>query len=261
MSVMWHQRHLVIGAGQVGRAIFEILIRDDRNTVSIRDIHNEPTIRPDVLHICFPYSVDFVGKVEAYRDLYPSAQLTIIHSTVPVGTSRHLAAVHSPVMGRHPNLASEMQAYPKFFGGQPSLPDQTLQVAEVIFKNCGLRTAILSSSESTEAGKLWQTLQYGWLIALQKEAYSFARSHGADPEEVYDFFNMDYNNGMEQLGLPFRLPIFEDMPGPIGGHCVIPNLDLTDSYLARSLQVLNEGWAEQAEQERPAGRQPVQSQP
>lgn len=259
MSVMWHQRHLVIGAGQVGRAIFEILIIDDRNTVGIRDVHDDAAMRPDVLHICFPWSSDFERQVAAYQDLY-HPELTIIHSTVPVGTSSRLGAVHSPVMGRHPNLVADMKAYPKFFGGSPGLADLSLEVSVRIFQHCGLRAVAMSSSESTEAGKLWQTLQYGWLIALQKEAYSFARAHGADPEEVYVLFNMDYNNGMEQLGLPFRLPIMEDMPGPIGGHCVIPNLALTDSYIARSLQVLNEGWAEQAEQERPAGRQPVQSQ-
>lgn len=224
---------LIIGAGQVGTAIAEVL--DRAHEVSLRDIHEPDDLKPSVIHICFPWSDRFSHDVRAYQAAYQPL-LTIIHSTVPVGTSRKLDAVHSPVTGRHPHLAESVLTFVKFFGGERA------DEAAIIFRRCGVKTRSVADQESTEAGKLWQTFQYGWLIALQKEGYRWFDDVGANPAIAYRAFNEAYNAGYAALGERFSLPVLENMPGPIGGHCIIPNARLTDSPLATMLLSLNDSW-------------------
>lgn len=217
---------VVIGAGEVGRAIGEVL------GCEVRDI--EGTSHPaDVLHICFPWSEGFIEAVEDYRGQYQPS-LIVVHSTVPVGTCRRLNAVHSPVTGKHPHLAESIRTFVKLFGG-----DRAAEAAELFV---GVRTETYPDPETTEAGKLWATLQYGWLIALQKEAYRFCQQVGADPDIAYRRFNEVYNAGYAALDEPYRLPILDNVPGPIGGHCVIPNARLTPTPIADVLCDLDQTW-------------------
>lgn len=222
-------RHVVIGAGQVGRAVAEVL-----GDATLRDI-GDPVVPADVLHLCFPYSDDFIPQAWDYITAY-APSLVIVHSTVAVGTCSKLGAVHSPVTGKHPHLAESIRTFVKFFGG----PDADRAAA--IFAERGVRTRSVPDAETTEAGKLWATLQYGWLIAIEKEAHRFMAGHGADPDIAYRAFNEAYNEGYATLGLPHRLPIIEHMPGPIGGHCVIPNARFTPTWLARLLVRANAAW-------------------
>lgn len=222
-------RQVVIGAGQVGTAVAEVL-----GHIELRDLHGHAG-RADVIHVCFPYTDDFDAAVSLYQSLYQPS-LTVIHSTVPVGTSRRLGAVHSPVTGKHPHLTESLRRFVKMFGG----PDA--ERAAALFSERGVRTECVPDQETTEAGKLWATLQYGWLIALEKEARRFCEARGADPDIAYRRFNELYNEGYAELGLPHRLPILEDVPGPIGGHCVIPNARLTPTRIAQVLLQLDSGW-------------------
>lgn len=223
-------KQLVIGAGEVGTAIAAVL-----GDAQLRDMDDVELERVDVLHVCFPWTPAFEDAVIAYRARY-DADLVVIHSTVPVGTSRRVDAVHSPVTGRHPDLEVSLRTFTKFFGGDQS------GVAASIFSRRGVATRCVSDQETTEAGKLWQTLQFGWLVALQKEGYRFFAENGADPEVAYRAMNEAYSAGYEALGEPFRLPIMADVPGQIGGHCVIQNTDLTPAPLAALLQAANATW-------------------
>jgi hypothetical protein len=241
-------KQVVIGAGQVGRAIAEVL--ESAYDVDLVDIDSEyvPSAEETVIHICFPWGPKFEQNVREYQSIYQPV-LTIIHSTVPVGTSRRLGAVHSPVTGRHPDLAESIFVFVKFFGGKDA------QKASDVFMPCrgynrAITTQVVPDQETTEAGKLWQTLQYGWIIALQKEGYAWMKSVGADPRVAYEDFNRVYTDGYDALGgYEFSLPIIKDMVGPIGGHCVIPNTELTDHSLAQLLRIYNMGWQEDSPDE------------
>ena len=87
--------NLVIGMGEVGKAIQQILGCDSINSNfdNLKDY--------DTIHICFPYSDEFIEQVKSYQETYKPS-LTIVHSTVPVGTCKKLGAVHSPIRGIHP---------------------------------------------------------------------------------------------------------------------------------------------------------------
>jgi len=223
--------HLVIGAGEVGRAIAEVL------GCPTRDIGDDPTLGwVDVIHVCFPYSDGFEEAVRGYQARY-QPDLTVIHSTVPVGTSRRLGAVHSPVTGKHPRLAPSVRTFVKWFGGEQA------GEAAAHFAAVGVPTRTTPWPETTEAGKLWQTLQFGLLVAIEKECVAFCEAVGADPDIAYAEFNRTYSEGYAAMGEPFRLPVLAHVPGPIGGHCVIPNAHLTPAPLADMLIDLDRAWA------------------
>lgn len=80
---------LVVGAGEVGRAVGSVLECD------VVDVTDEPGSAA-VLHVCFPWFDGFEAEVARYRALFDS-EVVVVHSTVPVGTCRALGAVHSPV--------------------------------------------------------------------------------------------------------------------------------------------------------------------
>lgn len=220
--------HVVVGAGQVGTALAEVLGCD------LVDLAG-PLQQYDVMHVAFPWSETFEDEVRAHA-MHAAAGLVVIHSTVPVGTSRRLGAVHSPVTGRHPDLVPSLRAFPKFFGGERA------QEAAAAFAVAGCAVECVPDPETTEAGKLWATLQFGWLVALEKEARSFCEQVGADPDIAYCRFNEAYNTGYASLGETYRLPVLRHIDGPIGGHCVIPNARMTGTRIADLLVGLDGSW-------------------
>jgi UDP-N-acetyl-D-mannosaminuronate dehydrogenase len=75
----------------------------------------------------------------------------------------------------------------------------------------------MSSPEALELAKLLETSYFGILVAWAQEMDRFAESVDADYWEAADFFaEIDF------------LPPVGFQPGYIGGHCVMPNLDLLE---------------------------------
>lgn len=219
-------QHVVIGAGEVGVAVAEVLTGNSQYEVFLRDIRPFGPTRADVIHICFPYYEEFEAAVRAYQRYY-EPQLTIVHSTVPVGTCDSIPAVHSPIRGKHPRLAESIKTFEKFFGGIDS------EKAAEIFEKCGVKTAIRLKAADTEAGKLWELAQYGLNIFIEKHIHQWCQEHGLDFETVYTDFAVTYNAGYKQLGdSQFIRPILKHVPGPIGGHCVVPGSMLLADPLA-----------------------------
>ncbi len=89
-------KSLIIGAGEIGNSLHNVIGGDITGKTEASDSY-------DIIHICFPYDDKFVDEVKRYQKLY-STEHTVIHSTVPVGTSTSLGAIHSPVIGVHPYL-------------------------------------------------------------------------------------------------------------------------------------------------------------
>lgn len=207
-------QHIVLGAGEVGRAVAEVLAY--KHSIWLRDIEPSGPTKADVLHVCFGWSSSFEITVRDYMRYYQPS-LVIVHSTVPVGTCERLDVVHSPVTGKHPDLAKSILTFTKFFGGwQASL-------AASIFEQCGVTTRVLSRASECEAGKLWELTQYGIAIAVEKQIHAYCEAHGLDFDVVYTAFAHNYNEGYERLGYPeFSRPVLSHVDGPIGGHCVVP---------------------------------------
>jgi UDP-N-acetyl-D-mannosaminuronate dehydrogenase len=227
--------------GEVGTAIYEFLKEKgyDIDSYDVKGEYPDVAGKYDVIHICFPYSESFEDNVLLYIGVtHPS--FIIIHSTVPVGTTRRISpfAVHSPVRGTHPNLLKSLKKFTKYFGGLNA------SWAASIFDGIPIRT--FDRPETTEALKLWDTLQYGLMIMIEKEIYRWCQKEGLDYEDVYRRANEEYNKGYEELGRPEVVrPFLKDYPGPIGGHCIISNAKLVDSWLSELLLQKNETYKEE----------------
>src|SRR3990167_5891031 len=167
--------HLVIGLGEVGKALKEVL--EQGYFVRGKDIDPiEEDTNYDVLHICLPYSPTFVETVNGYKSFLKNDGLIIIHYSVPVGTTKAIGddAVHSPVRGVHPNIADGIKTFVKFFGGKRA------QEAAKYFEEIGIETSITFNADATEALKLFDTTQYGVSIIVEKKIHEWCKKRGLD---------------------------------------------------------------------------------
>lgn len=221
---------LVIGVGEIGSAIKQVLDCDGYDEFKkMTEVQNEY----DVLHICFPYNDDFIHQVKSYQRWF-NPILTIIHSTVPIGTSEILRSVSSPVRGVHPHLFEGVKTFVKFFGGEKS------RTAAKLFTNVGIKTQIHPDSRTIEAMKLWDTTIYGFNIILEKAIHEYCEKHNLDFDIIYTQANQTYNDGYRELDMPqFQKYVLGHRDGKIGGHCVIPNCDLLDSWVPELIKDKN----------------------
>lgn len=220
--------HLVVGMGEVGTAVAEVLSRAAE--VATRDVDPVDVSPVRVMHVCIPWSDQFPRVVAGYQSDH-QADLVIVHSTVPVGTCDPRGWVHSPVRGRHPHLVDALVTFTKHFGGRRA------GEAAKWWASCGdLPVAVHPRAAEPEAGKLWELVQFGHQVLVEQAIHQWCVDHGLDPDVVYRQFASTYNDGYQALGeYRFVRPILRHMPGPIGGHCVRQNAALLDHPLARTV--------------------------
>ncbi len=226
---------VIIGLGEVGQALFEILSDqykvlglDKETWHSNFDHQNMDQMETDILHICFPYTENFVDLVGLYQEKF-KPQFTVIHSTVPVGASRRCGAVHSPIRGIHPNLEEGIRTFTKFLGGE----DAGL-VADY-FRRAGLKVHLCDEPETTELMKLADTEYYRVCIEFVQRVKNLCQTYEVPFADVYTLANLTYNEGYTKLGHPeFVRPVLEPVMKEIGGHCVLPNKKILED-MARQL--------------------------
>jgi UDP-N-acetyl-D-mannosaminuronate dehydrogenase len=212
---------VVVGLGEVGKPLFELLSKH-YDTVGV-DISPAGLINGvDVLHVCYPFEIkDFIGETARYIEFYKPA-LTMINSTVGIGTTRAVgdrtgaAVVNSPVRGKHVRMLEELRHYTKFVGAAD--PDAGEQAAKH-FQSAGLKTKVLSSPEASELAKLTETTYFGLMIAWAQEIERYCDQTGADYNEVISFY--------EEIKF---FPPVKYFPGVIGGHCVMPNIKILNKF-------------------------------
>jgi len=250
---------VVAGLGEVGKPLYQ-LISEHRDTLGV-DVGTplDGFGKVEILHVCFPFQIrDFIGEVARYVDLF-KPELTIINSTVAVGTTRRVAertgvpTVNSPIRGKHARMLEELRAYIKFVGASDPVAGEH---AVEHFKSVGLNTKLLTSPEATELAKLTETTYFGLMIAWAQELERYCDRSGANYEEIISFY--------EEIKF---FPSVKYFPGVIGGHCVMPNIELLrrfdDSAILQSIQTSNEmkieRESEKIDLELTAARVPVQT--
>ena len=212
-----HPTVVIVGLGEVGKPLLEIM--KGKYQTFVVDIDQHASIsRCNVMHVCFPFQTDkFVGQVVEYIDQYRPA-LTVINSTVAPGTTRSIAVesgtavVHSPVRGKHVRMQEEILHYTKFIG---ALDLQSGQRAIEHFEGVGMKTKLLTPPEASEIAKLTETTYFGLMIAWAQEVERYCTKLGANYDEVVLFYDE----------IKFFPPV-KYSPGVIGGHCVMPNIDI-----------------------------------
>lgn len=183
-----------------------------------------------MMHVCIPYSSLFEDQVLEYMK-YFTPRYTVIHSTVPIGTSWKLRATHSPIRGSHPDLAESVRTFVKYVGG-PDSKDVAIE-----FEKYGIQCRANLYQENTEAGKLFDLMQYGASILVEKEIHEYCLGKGfLNYDFIYRDFNETYNKGWAEMKRTEVIrPVLKHMPGKIGGHCVSQMMELLDSPTAKKI--------------------------
>jgi UDP-N-acetyl-D-mannosaminuronate dehydrogenase len=226
---------LVVGLGEIGRPLLELA--SSRHDVVGLDVHPPTSVpeRVDVMHICYPFEIrDFIGDTARYVERF-RPDITIINSTVGVGTTRAIGdrtgapIVHSPVRGKHARMRDDLLTYTKFVGASDPVAGKR---AGEHFWSLGVRSRILSSPEATELAKLTETTYFGVLIAWAQEIERYCDQVGQDYDEVVSFY--------DEIKC---FPTVKYFPGIIGGHCVMPNIEilsrLGQSEILEAIRVSN----------------------
>ena len=222
---------VILGMGEVGQAVATVLQSKhhvygqdlDVARQSGQELQDE---RPITLHVAIRWSDDFFDAVASAIERHKPHGV-VVHSTVPVGTTRRLSLrhdrlpiAHAPIRGVHPNMAESLLTFPMALSGDARLGDG-LDEAGIEIHYVGART------ETTELMKLLDLTYYAWNIAFAKESSRLIESLGLEYDQVYRWANETYNSGYQALGRPEVVrPVLEPIPGPIGGHCVVPGFKM-----------------------------------
>lgn len=231
---------LIIGMGEIGTALNEVILTHlsdhppkTKIAVSTRDLDSSSELPPkfDVLHVCIPYSDGFVQQVNDYQQFY-QAGMVVIHSTVPPGTTRKCEhAVHAPIRGRHKMLAEGIRKY-EIFIGVPADPGQHIQTLLAYFNKIFPCSIKVVSPEATELGKLLSLTQYAFNIEFWRYAQKCCTKYNISDSAIRSFIS-SRNRGVSQLekSNSLSLPLMYPPQGKIGGHCVLPAVELLNSVV------------------------------
>ena len=233
---------LVVGLGEIGSTVFTVLKQSQKFRLYGVDFDKKKmqdckTTEPpndsniDVLQVCIPAEdkIKFVQIAKSYIEKY-EPKLTVINSTVPIGTTMELykqcggLVAHSPCRGVHKNkeyMVKEFRRWTKYVGGATL---EAGKAAEEHFKLAGLKTKQLANCTDTEFAKLFETTYRTWMIVFFQKMQRLAREYNA----VNPDLNIDFDETVDFIEDTHRKrhdrPVL--FPNIIGGHCLLPNSKL-----------------------------------
>tara|TARA_Y100000741_G_scaffold308457_1_gene251560 strand:+ start:650 stop:1402 length:753 start_codon:yes stop_codon:yes gene_type:complete len=242
------KKDMVIGLGEIGLPIYKIISKHfPVEGIDIDPILNKekPLLKNhDVVfvHFCIPFSKNFFNIIKKYeKEIQPEA--IVIHSTIsPKTTEKLQKMIKSPVIysatrGVHKRMISDLKRYTKFYSVYNSATKSKYvsSIYEQRMKKCGIKTKKLSNPLTLELAKIVvDTSYYGWLINYAQISKIISDKYGVDYDEMWSFSDEIHKF------LKNRPKMF---PGFIGGHCVIPNLELIDNELLNQINKINKNFA------------------
>jgi len=239
------ERILIIGLGEVGRPLYEILSEkfvdvygyDSDRSKTIHELKAIP--KPiEIMHIAYPYTGgEFIDSTINYIGSF-NPRLVIIHSSIPPRTTRLIQSktnsviAYSPVRGKHPNLKEHLRFWTKWIS---AVNQAGIELAKRHLEEAGFKVKVAKDPESLELAKLWETIYRAAMIACWQEIHRISKDLGADIKVIAEFIQEVH----EVLG--DRPLYYSDV---IGGHCLIPNTrilaEIVDSDLLSFILKSNE---------------------
>jgi len=223
----------VIGLGEIGKPIYKILNKSTivigydmdskkMNKKKYTSLKNKPI---SFIHICIPFTDRFIETViQIVKEKKP--QGIVIHSTVSPHTTEkiqnrlNIPVIYSATRGVHKRMIQDIKRYVKFFSVYEWAPRSKWATNTYVskMKNAGIKTKKMSDPLTLELAKIVvDTSYYGWLITYAQLSNMIAIKNKVDYDEMWTFAEEIH----KVLGNRPKM-----FPGFIGGHCVIPNLDL-----------------------------------
>lgn len=235
---------VILGMGEVGQTLFDLLVDRKFDCVGIdldnskckKYSENEVIKNPEYLHVCLPGELTgFTDIVLNWINKIKNIQVVIIHSTVKPGTTKiiqeklSIPILFSPVRGVHKRFLNDIKKYTKFISFDGIEIDSKIKID---LENRFEKIDWMSTTKTAELAKiLVDTTYYGWLINYAQITKMICEKENVDFEEMWKFADEIHEN------LGNRPKMF---PGIIGGHCVIPNLDLVEYENLDIIKKINE---------------------
>jgi UDP-N-acetyl-D-mannosaminuronate dehydrogenase len=114
-------------------------------------------------------------------------------------------------------MLEDIQTYTKFVGGVT--PEASKEAFNHLI-NAGFKCKIMSSSTDTELAKLFETSYAAAMIATFQEMHRISKMFEVDFSNILDIFIDTHIHRLDR-------PIFH--PSIMGGHCLVPNIDLLNN--------------------------------
>jgi len=215
---------LIVGRGEIGSALIEIL-KGAYEVDSYDIVDGKKNIESyDIIHICIPYTENFVDIVKAY--LIRTKHL-IVHSSIPVGTCEKIGpVVYSPVRGRHPRMVEGLRAYVKYLCHDEEYFCDINEVSDY-FSDVGIMTKVVKGTKTGELMKLLELCRYGTYIAFAKEQERICKQFGVNYDDVVTEYETTRNIGLQEIGdSHLRQPILYPFKDYVGGHCTVEDMEI-----------------------------------
>lgn len=235
---------IILGMGEVGETLFDLLVdrKFDCIGIDLNDskcknyTENEIIENPQYLHVCLPGELEkFTDIVIEWINKIKNIQVVVIHSTVKPGTTKtiqersSIPILFSPVRGVHRRFLDDIKKYTKFISFDDTEINSKIKKD---LENRFEKVDWMSTTKTAELAKiLVDTTYYGWLINYAQITKMICEKENVDFDEMWKFADEIHEN------LGNRPKMF---PGIIGGHCVIPNLNLVEYENLDMIKTVNE---------------------
>ena len=251
------KKDVVVGLGEIGNPILKMLSKKnivvgfDLNRDLMDEIKFEKykNLETSFLHIAIPGTDKLITNIlKLYKKFRP--ECIIIHSTIKPGTTEKLQeklsipVIYSATRGIHKRMAYDLKRYTKFFVISANAPRGKWASSKYVqsMKRCGIKTKKMSKPETLELAKIICDTSYlGWLVNYAQLSNIIAIEHEVDYDEMWSFSD----EIQEFLGnRPKMYPSF------IGGHCVIPNLNLINNETLNIINKMNNSYAKKLKKDK-----------
>lgn len=239
------KKNLVVGLGEIGYPLFKLISKvwacdgcDNNSKIMSKKFEKYDSLSISLMHICIPYSNKFEKNIVKLVNKF-QPEVVVIHSTIkPFTTNKiqqkiSIPVIYSATRGVHKRMLYDLKRYTKFFAIESSAPQKkkAYEAFEKVMKKCGVKTKRMSDPITLELAKIvTDTSYYGWLINYAQISNILAKKHGVDYDEMWSFSDEIHK---------FLRNRPKMIPGFIGGHCVIPNLDLLNDKNLRGVNTIN----------------------
>ena len=244
------KKDVVAGLGEIGFPILKLLTKKqitvgydlDKRLVNESKFKKLQSVQTSFLHIAIPVTSKFNSNLlQLYKKFKP--ECIVIHSTIGPGTIKQIQKkldvplIYSATRGVHKRMLKDIKRYTKFFAISKNAPKKqwAIKAYSKKMKNCGIKTKQMSKPETLELAKIICDTSYlGWLINYAQFSNMIAQQYNVNYDEMWSFSDEIH----KFLGNRPKM-----YPGFIGGHCVIPNLDLIHNQTLDLIKKMNDNYA------------------
>ena len=251
------KKDIVAGIGEIGKPILKLLSKhgvvvgfdSNPDLMDERKFEKYESLKTSFLHIAIPVTGKFINNVlKLYKKFQP--ECIVIHSTIKPGMTEKLQeklsipVIYSATRGVHKRMVYDLKRYTKFFVISANAPRGKWATTRYVqsMKRCGVKTKKMSKPETLELAKIICDTSYlGWLVNYAQLSNVIAIKHGVDYDEMWSF------SDEIQKFLGNRPKMY---PSFIGGHCVIPNLNLINNESLNIISKMNNRYAKKLKKEK-----------